>query len=61
VFFLGAEFTRQYALRHGSRRDEPLERRRKPCEAANEAELVRRAQQLVKGEDPVLERPRKAS
>jgi hypothetical protein len=39
----------------------PLERRRKPYEAANEADLVRRAQQLVKGEDPLLEKPRKVS
>jgi len=61
VFFLGAEFTRHYALRHGSRKAMPLERRRKPYEAANEADLVRRAQQLVKGEDPLLEKPRKVS
>ncbi len=35
IFFLGAEFTRQYALRHGSRQEDPLERRRRPYEAAN--------------------------
>ena len=62
VFFLGAEFTRQYALRHGSRRDDALERRRRPYEAANtefprDAALVSRARKIVRGEDPVLERP----
>ena len=35
VFFLGAEFTRQYALRHGSRQDEGIDRRRHPYAAAN--------------------------
>jgi len=33
VFFLGAEFTRQYALRHGSRRDDAPDRERQPYAA----------------------------
>ena len=58
VFFLGAEFTRQYALRHGSKRDVPMERRR-DLVAANDDALVRRAKRIARGEDPVLERPRR--
>ena len=54
VFFLGAEFTRQYALRHGSRQHEPMERRRRILDAANDEALVERAQRLVRGDDPVL-------
>jgi membrane protein len=61
VFFLGAEFTRQYALRHGSRQHEPLDRRRKAHGRGDEKALVERAQRLVRGDDPVLERPRKAA
>ena len=61
VFFLGAEFTRQYALRHGSRRHEPIDRRRRPHGGSDDEALVARAQRLVRGEDPVLERPRKAA
>jgi membrane protein len=58
VFFLGAEFTRQYALRHGSKQSDPVERRR-PYVVSTDAALVARAERLVRGEDPVLERPRK--
>jgi membrane protein len=59
VFFLGAEFTRQYALRHGSKQNEPPDRRH-PNEVANDEQLIQRAERLVRGDDPVLERPRKA-
>jgi membrane protein len=59
VFFLGAEFTRQYALRHGSKQDEPLDRRRRPYLVANDQTLVERAERLIRGEDPILERPRR--
>jgi membrane protein len=49
IFFLGAEFTREYATRHGSKRgDAELQQ-----PAANE-DMVERAQKIVKGEDPVL-------
>jgi membrane protein len=64
VFFLGAEFTRQYALRHGSKKDEPLERRGAPYLATSadplpDDALVRRAHRIVRGEDPAIERPRR--
>jgi len=49
IFFLGAEFTREYATRHGSKRGEA--ELQQP--AANE-DMVERAQKIVKGEDPVL-------
>ena len=52
VFFLGAEFTRQYAVGHGSHRDAP------PVLAANDEALVSRAERLVRGDDPVLDSPR---
>ena len=51
VFFFGAEFTREYALSHGSRRD-----------AANadfvqeDEDMLARAHRIVKGKDPVLTR-----
>jgi len=51
IFFFGAEFTREYALSHGSRRD-----------AANadfvreDEDMLARAQRIVKGKDPVLTR-----
>ena len=61
VFFLGAEFTRHYALRHGSKQEEPLDRRRRPFVIAGEAALVQRAERLVRGEDPVLERRRRSA
>lgn len=59
VFFLGAEFTREFAHRHGSKQNEP-DPHLIPVglEAANEAEMVERARKLVKGEDPVLLRIR---
>jgi len=62
VFFLGAEFTRQYALHHGSRRDEAVDRRRHPYEAANtefprDTALITRARRIVRGEDPAVESP----
>jgi membrane protein len=61
VFFLGAEFTRQYALRHGSRQHEPMNRWRPDADAADEEALVERAERIVRGADPVLERPRKVA
>ena len=55
IFYLGAEFTRQYALRHGSRRHEPDGAAPAHPVAANEDHhLVKRAEDIVKGEDPVL-------
>jgi membrane protein len=53
IFFLGAEFTHEYAKAHGSRTGEP------PAEAANsdfarDEALVHRAQRIVKGSDPVV-------
>jgi membrane protein len=51
IFFYGAEFTRQFALSHGSRRD-----------AANadfaraDDDMLARARRIVKGNDPVLTR-----
>jgi membrane protein len=52
VFFLGAEFTRQYALRHGSLRADAA-----PVGAANDDEaLLERARELVRGTDPLVER-----
>ena len=57
VFFLGAEFTREYARLHGSRAGEhDLHERRRPCGeavAANE-DLIERAAKIVKGTDPVI-------
>ena len=49
IFFLGAEFTREYATRHGSKRGE-ADLQPRP---AND-DIVERAQKIVKGEDPVL-------
>ena len=54
IFFLGAEFTREYALRHGSKRNEATEADAVPPVAANEEHLVHRAEKIVRGEDPVL-------
>ena len=57
IFFLGAEFTREYARLHGSRRGEHYlaDRRRARGEplAANE-DLIGRADKIVKGTDPIL-------
>ena len=49
IFFLGAEFTREYATRHGSKRGD-VELQQAP---AND-DVVERAHKIVKGEDPVL-------
>lgn len=51
VFFLGAEFTREYALRHGSARHE-----RRPLTQMNASydELVRRAKSIAKRQDPIF-------
>jgi len=57
IFFFGAEFTREYALSHGSRQD--LDREAPPVasKAANdEHHLLERAKAIVKGKDPVLTR-----
>lgn len=53
IFFFGAELTREYALRHGSRRGEPraFERRRHPP-AANDDGMIERARDIVAGRDP---------
>ncbi|HET9579399.1 MAG TPA: YihY/virulence factor BrkB family protein [Usitatibacter sp.] len=51
VFFLGAEFTREFATRHGSRRPE-----RRPLVHMNATydDLVRRARRIVRKQDPIL-------
>jgi membrane protein len=56
IFFLGAEFTHEFAKAHGSRRGEAPPT---GVEAANsdfgrEESLVHRARRIVKGNDPVL-------
>ena len=61
VFFLGAEFTRQYAIRHGSRRDDPdepidLERVAHP---PPEEEILDHARRVLSGEHPLLRRGKK--
>jgi membrane protein len=53
IFFLGAEFTREYALLHGSRRNS-IQGRKRATEAANEDEMVERAKQITRGTDPIL-------
>lgn len=52
VFFLGAEFTKEYALNYGSRRHE----RRRPLAEMNADydSLVNRARDIVRGSDPAL-------
>jgi membrane protein len=62
IFFLGAEFTHEFAKAHGSRASTG---QGALAEAANsdfpaERELVRRAERILKGSDPVLigKRPR---
>ncbi len=53
VFFLGAEFTKEYAFAYGSRREQP--RRKKLVEMnADYDTLVARARQIVRGKDPAL-------
>jgi membrane protein len=62
IFFLGAEFTREYALRHGSRCNTVQARKRRQMEAANEDEMVERAKAITRGTDPILlRRPAPAS
>jgi membrane protein len=53
IFFLGAEFTREYAVRHGSHQDEPD---LPIAHTEGEELIIERARRLVKGEDPVLAR-----
>jgi len=54
VFFLGAELTREFALRHGSKRnDRRLRRPLSEMQAANE-DMVERARQIVRGLDKSL-------
>jgi membrane protein len=61
IFFVGAEFTREFALRHGSRQG-TVQGRRRAGEAANEEEMVERAKAITAGKDPILlRRPAAAS
>jgi membrane protein len=53
VFFLGAEFTREYALRHGSRCGS-VQGRKRAMQAANEDQMVERARDIARGSDPIL-------
>ena len=58
IFFLGAEFTHEYAIAQGSRAGGAATPRATP-EAANsefirEEALVRRARRIVKGDDPAI-------
>ena len=58
IFFFGAEFTREYALRHGSKQnaaglDGPADAH---GPAANDDDLLDRAKAIVKGKDPLLTR-----
>jgi hypothetical protein len=54
VFFLGAEFTREYALKLGSKRHErPLRKSLTEMNAAYDS-LVNRARDIVRGSDPAL-------
>lgn len=56
IFFLGAEFTREYALSTGSRKNEPRDfERRRDVPAANEDHMVERARDVVAGRDPVVD------
>jgi membrane protein len=52
VFFLGAEFTRAYALRHGSHQSD-IELAHEADPAA-EDEMLERARRIVRGKDPIL-------
>jgi len=54
VFLLGAEFTRAYAMRHGSRQEDAKEELTRLARPATEAEMLDRARRLVKGNDPLL-------
>jgi len=55
IFFLGAEFTREYALRHGSHQSEPD---MPIAHTGGEEMILERARRLVQGNDPVLGRSR---
>jgi len=56
IFFLGAEFTHEFAKEHGSRSGAapPEGVEAANSEFAREDELVHRAKKIVKGNDPVL-------
>jgi membrane protein len=56
IFFLGAEFTHEFAMAHGSRRGQapPTDLEAANSDFERDAQLVHRAQRLVKGNDPVL-------
>ncbi len=55
IFFYGAEFTHEYAMRHGSRRHPPQAAN---SEFPREADaLVARAWRIVKGRDPLVQKP----
>ena len=63
IFFFGAEFTREYAVLHGSKRDsktleEPLEG--EVIAANDEHHLLDRAKAIVTGKDPILTRKEQA-
>ena len=58
VFLLGAEFTRAYAMRHGSRQEDRHARLDRIARPMTEAEVLDRARNLVKGSDPLLARGR---
>ncbi len=53
VFFLGAEFTKEYALYHGSARNERKGRRLTDLNASYEA-LVERAKRITERRDPIF-------
>lgn len=59
IFFFGAEFTREYALAHGSKHDLDLEAppvATSTAAANDEHHLIDRAKAIVTGKDPVLTR-----
>ena len=63
IFFLGAEFTHEYAKAQGSRAGAEGDPQR--VEAANsefirEEQLVRRAKKIVKGSDPIVAKKQKS-
>ena len=56
VFFLGAEFTKEYAIRHGSCKNDM--RLQKPLAEMNASyeELVARAKQITRRNDPIFDK-----
>ena len=59
IFFVGAEFTREYALHHGSKQNAPAPdatRVEARVAANDEHHLLDRAREIVKGRDPILTR-----